>query len=100
MPADQELTAKLKLADSRVRRIATVLENNIQLMTRLDIPTAQYKQQLLSVTGQISSSVLDIDVVGGLLADWTDIALGFLTEQGPQFLFQAFIVNSCNLNGL
>ena len=91
LPDDAELKAQLKVAQDRVTKVAAILESNLSLMTELDIPTAGYKQQLLTSTGSITASSLDIEVISGLLADWSDSLLDALIEQGPGLAFQLLL---------
>jgi len=91
LPDDAELKAKLKVAEDRVVKIAALLQSNLSTMTDLDLPTTHYKQQLLTATGAITASTLDIDVVSGLLQDWSVALFEMLEEQGPGFLFQVLL---------
>ena len=91
LPDDAELKAQLKVAQDRVTKTAAILESNLGLMTELDIPTAGYKQQLLTSTGSITASSLDIEVISGLLADWSDSLFDVLIEQGPGLAFQLLL---------
>ena len=88
LPEDAELKAKLKVAQDRVNKVAAILESNLSVMTEMDIPTAEYKQQLLKSTGSITASSLDVEVISGLLQDWSDALVEMLIEQGPGLLFQ------------
>lgn len=91
LPDDTELKAKLKVAQDRVRKVAAILESNLSIMADLDIPTAGYKQQLLTSTGSITASSLDLEVITGLLSDWSDALIDALIEQGPGLAFQLLL---------
>ena len=91
LPDDAELEAKLKVAQDRVAKVAQILQSNLSVMTELDIPTAGYKQQLLTSTGSITASSLDFEVISGLLADWSDALVDVLIEQGPGLAFQLLL---------
>jgi small conductance mechanosensitive channel len=91
VPGDNELKAKLTLADSRVKKVAASLESIVALLGKLNLPAARFKQQLLSATGEITANVLDVDVLTGLLSSWRDLALEILIEQGPRIVFKIFL---------
>jgi small conductance mechanosensitive channel len=91
LPDDKEVLARLQLADIRVSRIASSIEANLLIMTDLGIPTAQYKQQLLTVTGEITTSVFEWEVIVGLLTSWGQSIVDFVVQKGPSFLVQILI---------
>ena len=91
VPGDTELAAKLAVANVRIRKIAAAMQANILLLTNLEVSTAEFKQQLLSVTGEITTSVFEWDVVVGLLTEWWQLFLELMVEQGPSFLFQLLL---------
>ena len=91
LPDDAELKAQLKVAEDRVLKVAAILESDIAVSADMGLSVAEYKQQLLTSTGNITASSLDLEVVTGLLRDWgNDLADG-LVEQGPGFLFQLLL---------
>jgi len=89
---DTELAARLSAANTRVRQAATTLQQTIELMSALDLETRQYRQQVLTVTGEITADVLDVGIVSGLLAEWSQAAYDFVATQGPRFLFRTFLI--------
>jgi small conductance mechanosensitive channel len=91
IPDDPELAAKLAVTNVRVRRIANSLQAAIAVLEPLGVSTSEYKQQLLTVTGEITASVLDWDVVKGLVDAWWQVVVDFFFERGPSFLVQLFI---------
>lgn len=88
LPEDTEIAARLKIAESRVLRIAASLETNLALMDRLNISTSHYRQQLLAATGQISAGTIDAEVVSRVLSTWGESVIENIKAKGPSFLFQ------------
>ena len=62
-----ELGARLLAVEAREGLAAGVLQDAVDLMNDLDLKTRRYTQQVLGVTGEITTEVLDAGVVGGCL---------------------------------
>lgn len=92
LPDDVEVKAKRTLAETRISRIAAAMENNIPLLEAVDIPTTQYRQQLVAVTGKVSADALDATIISNLVSDWTLTVTETIKLKGPAFLFQLLIV--------
>jgi len=88
LPDDAELKAQLKVADDRIKRIAMMIESNLAVMSDMGLPTTQYKQQLLTATGSLTVTTLDVEVITGLLRVWGGSLKDKLKEQGPGFVFK------------
>jgi len=91
VPGDNELKAKLALADSRVNKAALTLESVVSLMDKLDMPTSNLKRQLLSVTGELTANVLDFELLTALISGWRESAADTLMELGPRIVFKLFL---------
>jgi len=91
LPDDKELQAQATIASIRVKRIAEALELNLGLMKKLGLPTAEYRQQLLSATGLISSSIFDKGVISGLFSSWVRGLLERVVDKGPDLFFKLFV---------
>ena len=68
IPNDDELTAKLNVTQGRVRMIAGELNRALGTMRLLDMDTSSYQQQVIAATGEITTEILDIEVLGGLFS--------------------------------
>ena len=88
---DTELAAKLAITNMRINKVAAAMQANLPILSALGVPTAEYKQQLLSVTGEITTSVFEWDVIVGLLTEWWQLFIESLIEQGPSFAFQLLL---------
>jgi small conductance mechanosensitive channel len=91
LPGDAEVTARLLIAEGRVSGTVAVMENNLLLQDALGVPTAFYRQQLVTATGTVSADVFDVEVISGLLSSWMSDLTEALKLKGPNFLFQAFL---------
>jgi len=91
LPEDAELRAQLQVAEVRVKQIASAIQANLDLMATLNIETAEFKQQLVTATGEITSSVFEFDVVRGLAADAGVLFLDTALEKGPDVLFKIIL---------
>jgi hypothetical protein len=92
LSTDTELAAWLSASRARVRQAASTLQNAIGLMNQLGLETRQYRQQVLTVTGEITADVLDVGIVGGLISEWAKALYDLVATQGPRLVFRAFLV--------
>lgn len=88
LPDDKELAAELKISLLRVKRTAALLESIVGQMKQLNVPAAQFSQQLVTVTGAISANILDIEVISGLVSANLERFKELLLEKGPNFVLQ------------
>ena len=71
-------------------RSSTSLSTTVNLMDERGLETSEYKQILISSTGQLTSDIFDIDVAAGLIQrGWSNVG-EWLATNAPQFLFQVF----------
>jgi small conductance mechanosensitive channel len=92
LPQDADVTAKLRIAENRVAGIVRIMENNLQIMDRLGLPSAYYRQQLVSVTGKVSAELFDAEIISGLLAGWVNNLKEVVRIKGPNFIFQLLLL--------
>jgi hypothetical protein len=60
LPNNTDLADWLSAAEARVSMTASAMQEIITLMNALDLETRQYRQQVLTVTGEITTDVLDV----------------------------------------
>jgi len=92
MPTDADLPQQLSAAQARVTIASQGLQSSVALMNRLELETRQYRQQLLTATGELTTDVLDVGLVAGLIADWSKAVFDYSKTQGPRVLFRILIV--------
>ncbi len=88
LPDDAELAATQRLAEARVRRLAGNLNVASDMLGRLELENARYKQQLIEVTGTITTDILDWDVMSGLVSGWLMDLGTWTVDNLPQLLFK------------
>ena len=91
IPDDAELNAKLTAAVNHVSLIANGVATVLDMMDSLEMNTDDYRQQLLSVTGQITTDSFQVDVLSSLLAGWGETLWASLVESGPGLFFQLIL---------
>jgi len=91
LPGNSNLADWLSAANTRVRMTAVEMNQSIAAMNSLDLDTRQYRQQVLKVTGEITTDVLDFGIAANLLGEWRDAVLELISEQGPKFIFRLLL---------
>jgi len=91
VPDDAELKAKLKVATIHVRSLAEGLAEVLAMMESLEMDTADYQEQVLSATGQITADVFEVGVVTNLLVGWGQTLWNVMIEDGPNLLFKILL---------
>jgi small conductance mechanosensitive channel len=92
LPNNTELTDWLSAAEARVRMTAAAMQEMITLMNALDLDTRQYRQQVLTVTGEITTDVLDVGIMASLIKEWSIMIGGLVASEGPRLLFRLLLV--------
>jgi len=92
LPANENLTDWLSAAQTRVQMTARAMQSIITLMQALDLETRQYRQQVITATGEITSDVLDVGIVAGLVSQWGKASVDLMTREGPRLIFRLLLV--------
>jgi len=88
LPANSELSERLLAVQARVDLAASILQENITLMNAMELDTQHYRQQVLAATGEITTDVLDVGFVSGLLSEWSNAIVEHVKGEGPTLLFR------------
>ena len=91
MPDDAELKAKLTVATSHVSNLANSLAAVLAIMDSLKMDTADYQQQVLNATGQITTDVFEVSVITNLLVGWGKTLWNMVIEDGPNLVFKILL---------
>lgn len=91
LPDDAELKAKVAVAERRVGESAGALERVVGQMELFELETADYREQILTATGAVTTDVFDFVVIRSLVSRWWQSVLDYLIEEAPTFLFQVLI---------
>lgn len=91
LPADEEITAQLAVAESRIKWASHMLQRSLDLMRRLGLDSRRYRQQIVTATGELTTDVLDVGVFAGLIGELTSKAWYALSEDGPRLIFRLLL---------
>jgi len=92
LPNNTELSDWLSATQARVQLTAKSVRDIVALMTALDLDSRQYRQQVLTVTGEITTDVLDVGIVGDLLSQWSRAIIDLVAKEGFRVLFRLLLV--------
>ena len=91
LPDDADLGAQQRLADLRVKRLARNLTTASDMLEEMELENARYKQQLIEVTGTVTTDIFDWEVFKGLVSGWIKDLGGWLAENLPVLLFKLIL---------
>jgi len=91
LPDDAEVMAKQRLADLQVRRLAGNLAIASDMLDRMGLEAARYRQQLIEVTGTVTTDIFDWEVLKGLTSGWLDGLGTWLVDNLPQLIFKLLL---------
>jgi len=91
VPSDAELKAKLAVASNAVNKVADGLSQLLTQMESLGMETADYRQQVLHATGEITSDVFDVSFTTTLLVGWGKTLWNYVIEDGPDLIFKVVL---------
>ena len=92
LPDNTNLADWLSAAQTRVELSANSTQDVIALMNSVGLETRQYRQQVLTVTGEITTDVLDVGIVASLLSEWSKATIALVGQEGPKVLFRLLLV--------
>ncbi len=84
---DKEIQSLYLVETDLVTTIARELEIVVRNMAELGLDSSQYKSQLITATGSISTDVFTFDVIATLVRGWTYSATNWLRANGGTVLF-------------
>lgn len=91
LPDDADLKAWLAATEARETVASQSLEAVTALMNRLELDTADYRRQVIASTGEITTDVLDVGVLAGLLSEWAEEIRDVINTQGPGMIFSLLL---------
>jgi small conductance mechanosensitive channel len=91
-PDDADLQGALKIEENRVRRLSESLENFTVMVEPLDLDVSEYRQQLIETTGAVTTDLLDLEVLQGLVGRWFSGVGEWLGGNLPQLLFKLLVL--------
>jgi small conductance mechanosensitive channel len=91
-PDDADLRGSLKIEENRARRLAGSLERFVAMVAPLELPVAEYRQQLIETTGAVTTDVFDLEVLEGLFSRWFSGMADWLGSNLPQLMFKFLVL--------
>jgi small conductance mechanosensitive channel len=88
----KRLKEKVSSLDGRIASTADNLKLTIELMNERKLEASEYKQILISATGEITKDIFQTKVALGLLQQWLNSGKDWLIERGPQWAFKLLIL--------
>ena len=92
LPGNENLAGWLNASQKRVQMTAAAMQDMIAMMKALGLETRQYSQQVITATGEITTDVLDVGLITGLVSQWGKASIGLVTSEGPKLIFRLLLV--------
>jgi small conductance mechanosensitive channel len=92
LPTDTDIAAQLAVAEARVKVASSALQKVVNLMNQLELDASHYSQQVVTTTGELTSDVLDVGVMGAILSEWSVFVADLAKTEGPRLLFRLIVV--------
>ena len=92
LPTNQEVADKLAVNEARVKIASNGLQNSVDLMNKLKLDSSHYRQQLVQTTGELTSDLLNVSVLSGIVSEWTATTAELAATEGPRLVFRLIIV--------
>ena len=92
LPGNADLTDWLNAAEARVNYSAKAMQSIVNIMTVMELDSRQYRQQILTATGEITTDALDVGIVTNLLAEWGSKLTALLMKDGLTLVFRALLI--------
>ena len=92
LPTDTDVAARLAVHEARIEIATDSLQSVVNMMNELELDTSHYSQQLVTTTGELTAEVLDVNVLSGIIGDWSASVADLVKSKGPQLLFQLLII--------
>ncbi len=90
-PENADLKVENESTRQRLELYVKRLDWTAGMMDKLGLETAEYRQLLFEVTGEITTGLLSRDVLGGLLSTWTGKAIEWFTGNAPRIFFKVVL---------
>jgi small conductance mechanosensitive channel len=91
LPGETEIASRLAVARQRVNLSASALRNLTAMMKTQDLNTSIYDTQLIAITGEITTDILDVGVLADLLSESWDAVIGWFKSNGASLVFSLLI---------
>jgi len=90
-PDNGDIQASFRAAQAKLERTTQSMQATVDVMKRLDLESAQYKQLLIQATGDITGDIFDTEVAFGLFQQWMDNLKTWAIDNGPRLIFKVLL---------
>ena len=92
VPDDADTRARLNVVTTHITNLADGISQILAMMKSLEMDVAQYQNQLLIATGQITTDIFQVDVFTGLFVGWSETLWAKIIEEGPGLIFNLILL--------
>jgi small conductance mechanosensitive channel len=86
------LRTRQRLADQRVAGLVASLRNSSGLLDRRDIETVQYRQAIIEATGEVTSDILNVRVLFGVIGEFVSRGWAGVRAYAPTLFVRLLIL--------
>ena len=90
-PENTDFIAESDRLEAGLDRYVARLTTTTRMMEKLDLDTADYQQLLFQVTGEITTGLFSREVIGGLLTNWGQSTVDWITANGPSLILKVVL---------
>jgi len=90
-PDDAEIKSQILGAESRLQSTADELDRITRHMDSLGMSIDEYRAQILSSTGEITTDLFNLSVIGSLLSKSWQSTIDTIAAEGPSALFKLLL---------
>jgi len=92
LPNNAELGEWYNASQARVQATAVALQRIITLLEAVGIETRVYRRQVLGVTGELTTAVLEFGIVANIAKEWGGALLDVVIAEGPKWLLKLILI--------
>lgn len=92
LPDNADLGEKYAAMQKRVQGTASLMQSTVDKLNAVGVETRSYRRQVLSVTGEITTDVLDVGIVATLAQDWSRALIDVAAKEGPKWVLRLFLI--------
>ena len=91
-PDDQGLKDQLSVVTEQLAVAGESFKLTVDLLTQLGFNASFYQQTLLKLGGQITTDVLDVNILGSIAKRWLERLSEYFVENGGEWIFKLFLL--------
>ncbi len=91
-PNEQGLKDQLAMLTEQLGVTGESFKLTVSLLNQLDFDAEFYQQTLLKLGGQITTDVLNVNILGGIVQRWLSGLTDYLIENGGEWVFKLLLI--------